>query len=267
MLHIASIRSRNEVYMSNKIETNQKHMNQDNRVVIEKGLDTSKPLSIIAVELGKNPTTISKEIKKHRSFQEHNRFNEPSFRCALAKDCHRKHVCSTELFCKRECKRCNKCHNFCKDFVPFDYACPKTKKAPYVCNGCSKKSGCRLDKYYYRATRAHKEYKTILVEARAGINASEEQIKALDDIVSPLVENGQSVYTILQNHPEISQCEKLSTITSMQVFLLLEIWTFQRRCLTSHVKLMELKLMIPVFSKVVPIKTFRIISRNIPIQK
>ena len=54
-----------------------------------------------------------------------------------------------------------KCHIFCKDFIPFDYSCPKTKKAPYVCNGCSKKSGCRLDKYYYRATRAHKEYKTV----------------------------------------------------------------------------------------------------------
>ena len=194
--------------MSKKIETNQKHMTQDNRVVIEKGLDASKPLSSIAAELGKDPTTISKEIKKHRAFQEHNKFNEPAFRCALAKDCHKKHVCSTELFCQRECKRCSKCHNFCKDYVPFDYSCPKTKKAPYVCNGCLKKSSCRLDKYYYRATRAHKEYKTVLVESRAGINASEEEIKALDDIISPLVENGQSVYTILHNHPEITQCEK-----------------------------------------------------------
>lgn len=84
-------------------------MTQDNRVVIDKGLDASKPLSTIAAELGKDPTTISKEIKKHRVFQEHNKFNEPAFRCALAKDCHKKHVCSTELFCKKECKRCNKC--------------------------------------------------------------------------------------------------------------------------------------------------------------
>ena len=51
--------------MSKKIETNQKHMTQDNRVVIEKGLDASKPLSTIAAELGKDPTTISKELKKH----------------------------------------------------------------------------------------------------------------------------------------------------------------------------------------------------------
>lgn len=42
-------------------------MTQDNRVVIEKGLDASKPLSSIAAELGKDPTTISKEIMKHRA--------------------------------------------------------------------------------------------------------------------------------------------------------------------------------------------------------
>ncbi len=194
--------------MSKKIQTNQKHMSQDNRVVIEKGLDISKPLSTIAAKLSKDPTTIAKEIKKHRSFQQHNMFNELPFRCALAKDCHRKNVCNTELFCNRECKRCNKCHNFCSNYVPFDYTCPKTQKAPYVCNGCSKKNGCRLDKYYYRAARAHKEYKTILVESRAGINATEEEIRSLDDIVSPLVKNGQSVYMILQNHPQITQCEK-----------------------------------------------------------
>ena len=215
--------------MSRKIETNQKHMNQDNRVVIEKGLDASKPLSTIAAELGKDPTTIAKEIKKHRSFQEHSKFNEPVFRCALSKDCHRKNVCSTELFCKRECKRCNKCHNFCKDYVPFDYSCLKTKKAPYVCNGCSKKSRCRLDKYYYRATRAQKEYRTILVESRAGINATEEEIKVLDDIVSPLVENGQSIYTIPQNHPEITQCEKTNYNYIDAGSFLLGTWIFQRK--------------------------------------
>lgn len=194
--------------MSKKIHTNQKHMNHDDRVVIEKGLDNSEPISTIAEKLGKDPTTISKEIKKHRVFQEHNKFNEPAYRCALANACHRKNVCSTELFCKRECKRCPKCHNFCKDYQPFDYHCPKTDKAPFVCNGCGRKNGCRLDKYYYRASTAHREYKTVLVESRAGINISEENLKALDATVSPLVKQGQSIYMILQNHPEITQCEK-----------------------------------------------------------
>lgn len=183
-------------------------MNQDNRVVIEKGLDASKTLSSIAFELGKDPTTIAKEIKKHRVFQEHNKFNEPPFRCALAKDCHRKNVCGSEAFCKRECKRCPKCHNFCKDYTPFNYHCPKTDKAPYVCNGCPKRCHCRLDKYYYRAIPAQREYRTVLVESRAGINISEDDLAVLDATVSPLVKNGQSIYMILQNHPEITQCEK-----------------------------------------------------------
>lgn len=43
--------------MSKKIHTNQKRMNHDDRVVIEKGLDNSKPMSTIAEKLGKDPTT------------------------------------------------------------------------------------------------------------------------------------------------------------------------------------------------------------------
>ena len=194
--------------MSNKSQPNQKHMNQEDRVIIEKGLDSSRTLSSIATELCKDPTTIAKEIKKHRIFQEHNSYNEPAVRCALARDCHRKHVCNNVLFCQKECKRCSRCHNFCKDFIPFDYHCPKTDKAPYVCNACPKRSGCRLDKYYYRAVRAQREYKTILVESRTGINATEEELALIDATVSPLVTQGQSIYMILQNHPEIRQCEK-----------------------------------------------------------
>ncbi len=76
--------------MSKKIQTNQKHMNQDNRIVIEKGLDAGRSMSAVVVELGKDITTISKEIKKHRIFQKHNTFNEKPNRCALVKDWHRK---------------------------------------------------------------------------------------------------------------------------------------------------------------------------------
>ena len=194
--------------MSNKVQTNQKHMNQDNRVVIEKRLDAAVSFRAIGIELGKDPTTIAKEVKKHRVFQMHNTFNEKPFRCANARDCHKKHVCTTIPFCNRECKRCSKCHSYCEDYVPYDYHCPLTDKAPFVCNGCSKKRGCRLDKYFYRAVRAQSEYKTILVESRRGINITEEDLATLDATISPLILNGQSPYMILQNHPEISQCEK-----------------------------------------------------------
>jgi IS30 family transposase len=77
-----------------------------------------------------------------------------------------------------------------------------------VCNGCSKKSGCRLDKSYYRAATANRQYKTVLVESRNGINISEDDIKVLDSLISPLILQGQSPYLILQNHPEILLSEK-----------------------------------------------------------
>ena len=46
------------------------------------------------------------------------------------------------------------CHKHYPDFIPYDYHCKLTDKAPYVCNGCQKKAQCRLDKYFYRATKA-----------------------------------------------------------------------------------------------------------------
>lgn len=62
--------------MCKSITGNQKHMTMDDRIVIEKGLDQNQSFRSIATQLGKAPTTFSKEIKKHRSFQEHNHFNE-----------------------------------------------------------------------------------------------------------------------------------------------------------------------------------------------
>ncbi len=62
--------------MCKSIPGNQKHMTMDQRIIIEKGLDQGCSLRSIALQLGKDPTTISKEIKKHRTIQEHSHFNE-----------------------------------------------------------------------------------------------------------------------------------------------------------------------------------------------
>lgn len=195
--------------MSKQITGNQKHMTMDDRIVIEKELDQKRSLRSIAAQLGKDPTTISKEIKKHRSFQQHNPFNEPRNKCSLAKDCRKKNICgSSSPVCKKMCRLCNHCNSHCKDFTPRSYHCPKLDKAPFVCNPCDKKSGCRLDKAYYRAVTAHRQYRTVLVESRAGINISPEELTKLDELVSPLIRQGHSPYMILQNHPEISCSEK-----------------------------------------------------------
>lgn len=195
--------------MSKQVPGNQKHLSLSDRAVIEAGLNQGKYLKEIAREIGKDPTTIAKEIKKHRIQQPHSNFNEGSKKCALIASCRRTNICnSSSAHCRKECRHCSRCKAHCPDYVPYNYHCPKTDKAPFVCNSCPKRSGCRLDKAYYRANTAYKEYRTLLVESRAGLNISEADLALLDETVSPLIRQGQSPYMILQNHPEIRQCEK-----------------------------------------------------------
>lgn len=195
--------------MSNSIPGNHKHLTQDDRVSIEKGLDDGLSMRKIAEPLGKDPSTISKEIKKHRTLHAHNAFNEPSNKCALFAKCKRKGVCgNSRPLCDMLCKKCHICNRTCPDFIQRSFHCDLLDKAPFVCNGCPKKFHCRLDKYYYRATTAHRQYKTVLTGSRTGINLSEEDVSALDELVSPLILQGQSPYTILRSHPEIGLSEK-----------------------------------------------------------
>lgn len=195
--------------MSKTLPGNQKHLNLDCRITIEKELEKQTPLRRIAEMLGKDPTTISKEIKKHRIDQPHNRFNESSNKCALVKECKKKNICRIfQPICKKLCRNCRFCNSRCPDFVPKSYHCPKLDRAPHVCNGCDSKTGCRLDKAYYRASIAQRKYRTVLAESRTGLNISEEELNSLDELITPLITQGHSPFMILQNHPEISQCEK-----------------------------------------------------------
>ena len=172
--------------MSKQIRGNQKHLTQDNRITIEKGLDAGTSLRQIASSIGKDPSTISYEVKKHRILRPHpvNDLNLDGFhnKCTLRGSCKKKNICNSSGDpCRRLCKSCPRCNSVCNDFTPKDYHCPLTDKAPFVCNGCKNKSRCRLDKAFYRATIAHREYRTILSQSRDGNNISEEELALLDD--------------------------------------------------------------------------------------
>ena len=94
----------------------------------------------------------------------------------------------------------------CKDFSK--EVCPQITSAPYVCNSCTKKNNCHLDKYFYFATTAQNEYKSKLIESREGINIDENKLKILDATISPLIKNGQSPYQILTSNSQINLTPK-----------------------------------------------------------
>ena len=57
-------------------------------------------------------------------------------------------------------------------------------------------------KRFYRAKEADNRYRKTLSEARTGVNITEEEIKHLDGIVSPLLVKGQSIRHIFNNHSD-----------------------------------------------------------------
>ena len=58
---------------------NQKHLNLSDRINIEKGLNNNDSFATIAKVVQKDPTTISKEVRKHSKVKEYKGYaNTPS---------------------------------------------------------------------------------------------------------------------------------------------------------------------------------------------
>lgn len=173
-----------------------KHLTLDERNIIEQELTKNTSFKEIAKLLSKDPTTISKEIRKHRIRKEGQAIHVNFNHCAKRYHCHRKNLCNPR--CTKECRHCNNCNDVCSDFV--EGTCFRLTHAPYVCNGCTEKFGCKLTKYYYRALPSFNRYKQVLSESRQGINMTELELANLDRIVSPLVKKGQSISHIYKTH-------------------------------------------------------------------
>ena len=92
-------------------------------------------------------------------------------------------------------------------FVKTDQACPLLLKAPFVCNGCDKKSkaSCAFVRRLYFAKYAQSQYETTRSEARSGIPLSKESFYKTEQIVSAAVMNGQHIYhAIMANKLPVS---------------------------------------------------------------
>jgi len=88
----------------------------------------------------------------------------------------------------------------CDDFE--EEHCYRLYEPPYTCNGCIEERKCTLRKRYYLHRKAHAAYREMLVESRTGANISEDELIALDELVSPLLRQGQSAHHIVANNPD-----------------------------------------------------------------
>jgi len=176
--------------------SNQKHLTLEERNYIEQALMNNVTFKEMGKYLSKDPTTISKEVKKHRIKIDGRSVHVSFNHCSKRDSCHKKWICGKK--CRRECRTCTYCNKVCSDFD--DGLCTRLKYAPFTCNGCENKYGCKLTKYIYKALPSFKAYKTTLSESRQGINMSEIELCNLDKIISPLVKQGQSISHIHKTH-------------------------------------------------------------------
>jgi IS30 family transposase len=157
-------KSLQEDFSMNKKETKKHlHLSLDDRIEIQECLSHGMTFKAIGRRIDKDPTTVSKEVKKHVA------------------------VSPTKVI------------RTDRDGKPVVAVCPKLLKPPFVCNPCPKAhSACGFDRHIYRAKTAHGDYERLLSEARDGIMFSKQEFFDMDAVISDGIKNGQHLYQILQ---------------------------------------------------------------------
>ena len=168
-------------------ENANRHLTLEERRIIRTGIENGSEKAAIAKTIGKDNSTIGKEIRLHRIL---------------------KVKCDMPLECKnyRKCAFDRQCTLDCPDYDPF--TCKRRDRSPGACNGCGNYSKCRFNKFYYEPEAAQNEYRETLVDSRSGANLTTMEAKAITDVVAPLLKQGQSPYQIIKDHPELGICEK-----------------------------------------------------------
>lgn len=163
------------------------HLTLEERRIILTGIINESTKTAIAQTIGKDKSTVGKEIKLHRALT---------------------HKCKMPLECNnyRKCPFNRQCTLDCPEYVPFH--CSRRDRTPGACNGCSNWSRCRFDKYQYCPEDAHMDYRTTLIDSRQGVNLTSQEAKAMAGIIKPLLKQGQSPFQIILNHPELGISEK-----------------------------------------------------------
>ena len=173
--------------MSKKSPVYNQHLTLSDRQIIEKGICNGSTKTSIAETIGKEKSTVCKEIKLHRSIT---------------------HKCNLPLECAsyKSCKLGRHCTKECTHFTPF--TCKRRDRSPGACNGCEAITKCRFNKITYDSSKAHSEYLESLKTAREGFNITMDEVKRIGSIIKPLIDQGLSPYAASTNHPEIGICEK-----------------------------------------------------------
>ncbi len=181
-----------------------KRIDLEDRITIAAELKQNTSLSEIGRELGRSTSSISREIKTHRTKLITYAMHMSTNRCIHRRDCFRHDLCTgqSHICRKKKCSTCRSlnCNVTCKDYQ--EEKCSKLERPPYVCNGCLKKSSCALVKYMYKAADANETCTAKRSDSRSGLNMSEGELREFNAQVSPRLRLGQSIHHIFASTPD-----------------------------------------------------------------
>ena len=167
-----------------------KQLTKEDRLRIYEGLNRNESLSEIGRAIGKDRSTIAREIKRNREAKA----GPYSGRriCARKKEECPVHGACGGICIKASCWRCAKiCGPECPQFAA--YECRRLKAAPYVCNGCRKRARCDSEnRYAYNPNGADESCRSRLSESRSGYSMDMEEVLRLNGILSEGVSKGEA---------------------------------------------------------------------------
>lgn len=172
---------------------------------ISESLSIYRSASDAAKEMGIDVSGLIKHIKKYRVIKETLEINKCSYKTTCQKKneaCDKCRYMSLYNQVKR-CASCkNGCNQICSDFTKTPL-CLSLNKWPYVCNHCSKREKCRLNKYFYDPCLVWKALQNNRSNPRKGSHAGEGEFIRLSNLLVPLIkEKHQSLPQIFQTHKE-----------------------------------------------------------------
>lgn len=170
-----------------KTQNSFSHLTLEERRIILAGITNGSTKTVIAQTIGKDKSTVGKEIRLHRTL---------TYKCKMPLECNH----------YKKCVYGRQCTPDCPEYSPFH--CSRRDRSPGACNGCSDWSRCRFDKYQYSPEEAHRDYRTTLTDSREGVNLTVQEAKQMAAVIAPLLKQGQSPYQIVTNHPELGISEK-----------------------------------------------------------
>lgn len=173
-----------------------KQLTLSDRKQIEKGLGGRQSFKEIGRLIGKNCTSISREVRSHLIVQQSGAYGQRFNECANRFGCQYTGLCDLEECKDSKCRNCRLllCRKYCLDFER--QICPKLAQPPYVCNGCQDRRKCTLEKHMYKAQDAHAEADAVRSESRTGTHLAPKELQYVVDTVAPLLANGQSPHHI-----------------------------------------------------------------------